>query len=422
MLSVEEALERVLGFFHPLEAEERPLLEALGQTLAEDVVSPIAIPPWPNSAMDGYAVRYEDIRGAGPDSPRLLRLVGQVTAGQVPTVAVAPGTAVRIMTGAIIPPGADTVVPFEHTDEMARRERGLPLDQIGILGEFRPGANIRRPGDDVAQGEVVLGRGTLLRPAEIGVLASLGRATVRVVRRPRVAILATGDELVPPGQPLPQGKIYDVNTYSLAAAVASAGGVPLTLGIARDDPADLEAKVSRALSADLVLTSAGVSKGDYDIVKDLLASRGEVNFWSVRMKPGKPLAFGLLQGPGGRRVPHIGLPGNTVSALVAFELFCRPAIRKMLGRQPLTRPTITAVLEGEALHNTDGRRLFARVWVEWRDGSFYARPTGHQGSHVLTSMARANGLAICPEDRTRVEPGQPVSVVMLDWPEEVKMG
>lgn len=420
MVSVEEALERVLGFFSPLEPEERPLLDALGQVLAQDVVSPLDLPPLANSAMDGYAVRQEDIRGAGQDSPVTLRVIGQLAAGELPGVEVRPGTAIRIMTGAPIPPGADTVVPFEETDEVGRREAGLGLEEIGILRALPRGENIRPAGEDVKKGDVVLKRGSILRPAEVGVLASLGLTSVRVIRRPVVAVLSTGDELLAPGEPYQPGRPYDCNSFSIAALVQRYGGIPMPLGIARDNIRDIEERLERALAADFIITSAGVSKGDYDIVKDVLVRRGEIAFWSVRMRPGKPLAFGTLRAPGGRRVPHLGLPGNPVSAMVAFEQFARPAILKMQGRERLAKPCVEAVLEG-AIPNPDGRRVYARVVVTRREGVYYAHPTGPQGSHILTSMAKANGLAICPEEVPLVEPGQVVKVQMLDWSEEIEV-
>ena len=420
MLSVEEAFERVMAYFHPLDAEEKPLLQALGQVLAEDVESPMQIPPMDNSAMDGYAVRHEAIAGAGDGSPRRLRVTGQVAAGQVPQGRVDGDGAIRIMTGAPVPEGADTIVPFEDTDEVERVQMGLGLSEIQVLRELPPGAHVRPAGEDVAKGAVVLKKGTVLRPAEIGVLGSLGRASVQVVRRPVVAILATGDELLGVGAPPEPAKIYDSNTYSMAASVLKCGGVPKVLGIARDNLDDMHRKLSEGTSSDLLITSAGVSKGDYDIVKDVLMERGEINFWSVRMRPAKPLAFGAIRGPEGRRIPHLGLPGNPVSTMVAFEEFARPAILRMLGKTRLARPSVQAVLEGP-IRNFDGRRVFARVEVAMRGGTYYANPTGPQGSNILTSMSRANGLAICPEDVPVMDSGERVRVLMLDWNEEVEI-
>lgn len=413
MLSVEEAQERILSHFAPLSTVEVPIADALGLTLADDVCSPVDVPPWDNSAMDGYAVRWEDIRGASPASPRPLRVAGMVAAGQLPTQPVVPGTAIRIMTGAPIPPGANAVVPFEETDEVQRRRSGKGLEEISILAEVPRGANIRPRGEDIRQGEVVLPRGTVLGPAHIGVLASVGKAMVQVVRRPVVAVLSTGDELLAPGEPPQPGKIYDANSYSVGAAVRQAGGIPLLLGIARDNLEDLRQKVQEGLQADFLLTSAGVSKGDYDIVKDVLAQQGRVEFWTVRMRPGKPMAFGWFPAPDGRRVPHLGLPGNPVSALVVFELFCRPAIFTMLGRRDFQRPVVEATLHGRIV-NSDGRRVYARVWVERQGDGWVARTTGPQGSHILTSMARANGLAICPEDVPALHTGDRVKVLLLD--------
>ena len=418
MISVEEARERVLGYFDVLQPETRPILEADGQVLAEDVEGRFDIPPLDNSAMDGYALRTEDIRGASEASAVTLRVTGSVAAGQLPMGSVEPGSAIRIMTGAPIPDGADAVVPFEDTDEIDRRSSGRTLSEIGVREEVPPTANVRPAGQDVRAGERVLESGTVLRSAEIGVLAALGRSSVRVIRRPVAAILATGDELVDVGEELHAGSIYDVNSYSLSVAVQRAGGVPRLLGIARDNLDDLDAKLQTGLEADILLTSAGVSKGDYDIVKDVLARRGEIELWSVRMRPAKPLAFGVLDGPGGRRVPHLGLPGNPVSALVGFEQIGRPAILKMMGKTRLARPTLRATLE-EPIHNFDGRRVYARAIVTRKDGAYYARLTGHQNSNILTSMARANGLAVCPEDVAVKEAGEEVEVQMVDWPEDV---
>ena len=421
MLSVEEARSRILEMFQPLESERKPILEALGQVLAEDVSSPMSIPPLANSAMDGYAVQSSDVTGATPDTPKSLRVIGQVAAGQLPQNEVVPGTAVRIMTGGPIPPGADTVVPFEDTDEYDLKSSGMGLSDIAEIKVnigASEGSNVRPAGQDISKGQTVLKKGVLLRPSEIGVLASVGRDMVEVVRRPVVAVIATGDELMEPGGPIAPGKIYDSNSYSVTAAVLRYGGVPRFLGIARDNLESMNAKLEEGLDADLLLTSAGVSRGDYDIVKDLLASRGKVAFWSVRMRPAKPLAFGVFPRPGGRQVPHVGLPGNPVSALVAFEELVRPAILRMLGRTDLEKPTIRAELEEDVV-NTDGRRVFARVVVTRRNGRYYACLTGDQGSGVLTSMALANGLAICPEDVPRMKAGEEVDVQMLDWPEGV---
>ena len=420
MLSVEEAYERIMASFAPLEGVEVPLLESMGQTLAEDITSPLALPPLANSGMDGYALQGADIAGASQDSPRRLPVVGIVAAGQMPERPVKAGVAMRIMTGAPVPDGADTVVPFEETDEVQRKREGRPLDEVAIFSEMPIGANVRPAGEDIQPGELVLEAGTVVRAAEVGVLASLGLDKVKVVRRPIVSVLATGDELETAGSALSGGKIYDSNSFGVAASVVACGGVPRLLGIARDNLDDLHAKLAATSGSDLVITSAGVSKGDYDIVKDVLEQRGSMNFWSVRMRPAKPLAFGHLRGDGAKDVPLLGLPGNPVSAMVAFEMFARPAIRAMLGRPARPRPAVDGVLNGP-IRNYDGRRVYARVEVEKRDGVYYATPTGPQGSNILTSMSRANGLAICPEDLPAKHAGEQVRIIMLDWNEEVEL-
>ena len=418
MLSVEDALERILAHFHVLESEERPLLNALGQVLAEDATARHDIPPLDNSAMDGYAIQAASVADASEGSPVTLKVVGAVAAGQLPNDTVEPGTTVRIMTGAPIPPGADSVVPFEDTDEVERRDSGGSMDEVGVKIPVPLGADIRPAGQDVRCGDTVIAKETTLRPAEIGVLASLGLETVTVVRRPVVAILATGDELLEAGADYAKGKIYDSNSYSVAAGVLRYGGIPKQLGIARDNLDSMNAKLREGLDSDMLITSAGVSKGDYDMVKDVLAQHGEIDFWSVRMRPAKPLAFGVLRTDEGRAVPHLGLPGNPVSAVVAFEQFARPAIHKMMGKSGLGKPRIKAVLD-EPIYNTDGRRVYARVVISKKNGAYHARLTGNQSSNILTSMASANGLAVCPEDLPMKKAGDVVEVLMLDWPEDV---
>ena len=415
MISVEEARARILEFIQRLPAEDKHLADALGQVLAEDVTSPITIPPLDNTAMDGYAVRAADTEGASQSRPRTLRVVGEVAAGYIYQGEVLPGTAVRIMTGAPIPLGADSVVPFEETDEPPGRvfgsfAKGRP--EVGVYKAARSGNNVRRAGEDVVRGALVLREGTELHAAQIGVLASLGRQTVRVYRRPVVALLSTGDELLALGQTHTEGKIYDSNAYSIAALVAEAGGVPRSLGIARDTVEDLTAKVHAGLDADLLITSAGVSRGDYDVVKDVLLREGEVGFWSVRMRPGKPLAFGSFPAPDGRRVPHLGLPGNPVSSMVAFELFGRAAVFKLMGKRGWERPSVRVRVEDRVV-NYDARRFLARAIVSQREGRYFASLTGSQSSGVLTSMALANALVVCPEDVPALEPGDEADALLL---------
>lgn len=417
MITIEEALERILSHVPVLGTEEAHPLDALGQVLAENLFATFDIPPMTNTAMDGYAVIAADTEGATPDSPRELRVVGEVAAGYLYNGAVEPGTAVRIMTGAPIPPGADAVVPFEETDELfdQQPQGARPMAAtVRVLKSARPGANFRSAGGDVRAGELVLSSGRVLRPADVGVIASLGRDRVKVVRRPVVAVLSTGDEIVEPGQPREGSRIYDANAYSIAALVRRFGGTPRLLGIAKDTVEALTAKIRGGLSADMLVTSAGVSRGDYDVVKDVLAREGEIAFWTVAMKPGKPLAFGSFQHEG-RRVPHIGLPGNPVSSMVAFELFGRPAILKMMGKTDFRRPTVRAITEDRIVNENDPRVFLARCVVTERDGRYYARLTGAQGSNVLTSMARANALTLIPADVDVVEPGTEIDVIMLDW-------
>ncbi len=418
MISVEEALAEILSHVHRLEPERVSILDAHGRVLAEEIVSGIDVPPFDNSAMDGYAVRSVDISQATPESPVNLKVMGSVAAGYVAGMHVDPGTAIRIMTGAPLPEGADAVVPYEDTSDFDRSKEerlNAPADEIWVRAAGKALDHVRPAGEDIRRGEQVMAPGRVIRAQEIGVLASLGHESVLVYRRPRVAILATGDELLEVHETLEPGKIRNSNEYTNAALVTRSGGIPIRLGIARDSQADLTAKIRSGLDqkADLFLTSGGVSVGDFDVVKDVLGSEGQMQFWQVRMKPGKPLAFGLLRG----RVPLIGLPGNPVSAMVSFEQFARPAILKMLGHTDLAKPEVKAILD-EPITNS-GRRGFVRVVVSRREGIYHARTTGEQGSGVLTSMSKANGLAIVPEGITYLEAGSEVAVQMLDWPESV---
>ncbi len=430
MISVEEARERILRVFAVLPAIEMPLEQAQGLVLAQDVVATFNIPPLANTGMDGYALHASDTTEATYDAPLALKVIGYLPAGTVFDREVGLGETVRIMTGAPMPPGTDAVVPFEETDEYdwakadAKYQQGdwqqSPRDEVRIDVAARVGANVRAAGEDVRAGDTVLRAGTLIGPAQIGVLASVGVGRVLAHRRPVVAVLSTGDELLRPGEPLVPGKIYDANAFSLAAQVRAFGGVPRILDVALDTVEALTARIHEGLSdADLLVTSAGVSRGDFDVVKTVLAAEGEVGFWTVRMKPGKPLAFGTFRGPNGRSVPHLGLPGNPVSAMMTFELFGRPAVFKMLGRlqqdeSAWQRPTVRAVAL-DPIRNTDGRRFYARCHaVQDDDGRWLVRLTGPQGSGVLTSMSLANAYAICPEDQDVIAAGETCEVLLVD--------
>ncbi len=410
MLNVEEALGKILENTKVLDAETRPILESLGQVLAEDIFAEFDIPPLDNSGMDGYAVRSEDVLEASTGTPSILRVVDTVIAGGISEKQVKPGTAIRIMTGAPIPLGADCVVRFEDTD----KQQGQNPQEVRIFCGVRKGINVRKAGEDVKRGSLVISKGNVIKPAHIGVIATQGKSRVSVIRRPRVAILATGNELVEIGQPLPPGKLYNSNTYSMAALVVRYGGIPNILGVARDNEESLTSLVQRGLhNSDMLITTGGVSVGDFDIVKDILAKEGRVIFWKVRMKPGRPVAFGILP-VGEREVPHLGFPGNPVSAMIAFEMFARPAILKMSGQTKFNKTVIKAVFEDKIV-NDDGRRVFTRAIIGRRNNQYFARTTGSQGSNILTSMSLANGLVIIPEDKPEVKPGEVVDVIMLDW-------
>jgi molybdopterin molybdotransferase len=398
---VEEAQERVLGVFEVLEPEKVPLLEALGRVLAEGIHADVDIPPHTNSAMDGYAVKAADTAGASAESPRRLSIIGDLGAGYVSDTVVRSGTTIRIMTGAPLPDGADAVVRFEDTERDG--------DWVAVKVEVPVGLDVRGAGEDVHAGMLVLPLGSLVRAQEVGMAATLGRKEVMVHRRPLVGILATGDEVVEVDEPLAPGKIRNANSYSNAAQVLQCGGIPIMLGIARDEIQELTDKIRSGLArgVDLFLTSGGVSVGDFDIVKEVLAAEGEMSFWRVRMKPGKPLAFGHIEG-----VPLLGFPGNPVSAMISFELFARPAILKMQGITDLERPTVEALLMDE-VRRKDDRRHYLRVRLEHGAGESRAYLTGEQGSGILSSMVGADGLAIIPEDWNSAAAGSRVTVMLL---------
>jgi molybdopterin molybdotransferase len=394
MLTVEEALEAILSRISVLGTERVDVLGSLGRVLAEPIVSRREIPPWPNSSMDGYAVRAED---TAPGAA--LAVVGRVEAGGLPTRVVGRGEAVRIFTGAPLPEGADAVVPQEEVDASGGR--------IALRGPTERAAYVRRRGEDVRVGDRVLEPGTLLGAPELGLLATLGHAQVRVHRRPRVAILSTGNELADLGTEPGPGQIPNTNTYTLMAQVVEAGADPVNLGVAPDRLEAIEQRVRAARDADVLVSSAGVSVGELDLVREALTRAGaELHLWQVSMRPGKPITFGSL----GQR-PVFGLPGNPVSAMVTFELFVRPALLKMSGRRRLTRPRVRARAL-EAVANPGSRRGYLRVHLEATGEGLGARLTGEQGSAILRSMVAADGLAVVPPD-TVVAVGSTLEVIQL---------
>ena len=411
MISVEEAREKILEHFVTLDSKSVHILDSMGLVVSESIKSPLNIPPFNNSAMDGYAVISEDTKLASSDHVVNLKILETIKAGSVPSEKVIKGTASRIMTGAPIPEGADSIVPFEDTTEL---DWNINSDKsfVGIKYPGNVGANFRESGKDLSIGDVVVENFSILTPSLIGLLASVGLEQVKVIRPPVVSILSTGDELVEPGLSIEPGQIFDSNTYSIYSSVLQLGAIPKIIGIARDNRQSVIDMIEKSLNSDFVISSAGVSKGDYDVVKDVMGEMGNLNFWSVNMRPAKPLAFGKLK-THKSFVPIIGLPGNPVSSLVAFEQFCRPAIRKMMGKTINDRKIIKAKLV-DSIENYDSRRVYARVIIESKNGVNVATTTGDQGSNILTSMAKANGLAICPENIERVLPGEEVDVILLD--------
>lgn len=402
MLSVEEALERVLARVEPVAAERVALLSALDRVLAEPVLAPFDIPPWPNSSMDGYALRSQDVRRASRERPTVLTVVGTIPAGTVAPRPIAPGEAFRIFTGAPLPQGADSVIPQEEVEADGQVAK--------VPRPVAPGEYVRPAGEDMRAGEVLLTPGHSVGAAEAGVLATFGCVQVCVFRRPRVAILSTGDELVDLGGAIGPGKIPNSNTYSLMAQVAQTGAEPINLGVASDSLEAIAERLRWGLSADLLISSAGVSVGEFDFVREALTRLGaELHLWQVAMRPGKPITFGSL-----RTRPVFGLPGNPVSAMVTFELFVRPALRKMAGYRMLHRPTIQARALAP-IPNPGQRRGYLRVTLTPLDGGCGARLTGEQGSALLRSMVMADGLAVVPPDTT-IPAGGEVTVISLKNP------
>ncbi|HWE61608.1 MAG TPA: gephyrin-like molybdotransferase Glp [Chloroflexota bacterium] len=403
MLTVEEAQAQLLAEIVALATEEAPLADTLDRVLARDVFADSDLPPFTNSAMDGYAVRAADTYGASAGAPRRLPVVGEIAAGDPGQDPLPEGAAMRIMTGAPVPPGADAVIQVELT---------RPLEYgVELLAEVPVGASVRRAGGDVARGQRMLVAGTILHPGEMGLLAAEGFARVPVYRRPRVAILSTGDELVDVDQIPGPGQIRNSNATMLAAQVRRAGAEPIDLGVARDTREAVHAALDAGRACDIFISSGGVSVGVYDVVKSVLEERGGIQFWRVNMRPGKPVAFGRVDG-----VPFLGLPGNAVSSFVTFELFARPVLRKLAGHRLLFRQVVPVTMD-QAIPGFQERRHFVRTLVRWTEDGWHATPIGEQGSHLLTSTLAVNALVIVPEGSQGPEAGERAMALLLDWPE-----
>ncbi|MGD0021279.1 MAG: gephyrin-like molybdotransferase Glp [Smithellaceae bacterium] len=401
MITVEKALQSIFLNFRPLGLEKVNILDARARVIGEDVFATRNIPPANNSAMDGYAVRHVDTKGATRVNPLQLQVIEEIPAGKVPQKKLKKGEASRIMTGAIIPDAADAIVRQEDTKKIGKR--------IMIYTSVKEGQDIRFAGEDVQKEDLLISRGSIVSPAQIGMLASLGRTFVSMYQKPRVAIIATGDELVNIETDPPPAKIVNSNSYSLAAQVMECGAIPLILGIAKDQKSELQKKFKTALHADLIISSGGISVGDFDLVKDVMGEIGNVmHFWQVAMKPGKPLAFGTIKG-----IPLFGLPGNPVSAMVSFEQFVRPYLLKMQGHTKIFRQTIKA-LSSQEIQGKKGVKYFIRAIVKKEKNQYLAAITGEQGSGILKSMVLANALIVLKENETKVKKGDPVTVQLLD--------
>lgn len=401
LTQLQEAQRIVLESTPTLGLEKISILDALGRVLGEDIVAERDNPPWNNSAMDGFAVRWEDITQDQPiQKPVTLTVIEDVPAGKMPSKTVGKGQAIRIMTGAPIPKGADTVLKVEDTEHTP--------DSVRVFKAEQQGANIRPQGEDVKKGDCIIAKGTQIRPGEAGMLAILAKSFIFAYQRPRVAILSTGDELADLDERFSEEKIINSNSYGIAAAVQEAGGIPFLLGIARDTPEALKEKISHGLTADILVLSGGVSMGDYDFTKTVFHELGaEMNFWKLAIRPGQPLAFGKIQGK-----LAFGLPGNPVSSMVTFEQLVRPAMLKMSGHRHYGRPVVQAIFEEKFSKRTD-RRHFLRGVLTQEAGVFKVRTTGAQGSGILTSMVKANCLIDIPVEVERVNPGDLVSVQLL---------
>ncbi len=409
LLSVTEARKRLFDQFDPLDIVEINLADAAGRILAEPVLASIPLPPFDNSAMDGFAVRAEDISQAQTNTPIELKVIGDIPAGESVDIQVQAGQAARIMTGAMMPAGADAVVPVENTD-FQDRQVGVPApDFVRIFRSQGKFDNVRCRGDDVIAGEQVLERGIRLRPQELGLLSMLGADRLKVHKKPSIAIFSSGDELVPVDMPLKPGKIHDSNIYTLRGLVESCKAEPVNLGIAGDKFDDVRNILDRAvaMNVNLILSSAGVSVGAMDFVRSVIEQEGRLEFWRVNMRPGKPIAFGYF-----RDTPFIGLPGNPVSAFVGFEVFVRPLLMYLQGSSTTLRNTIKVILHENIV--SDGRESYLRAVVKYQNGELTARLTGHQGSGNLRSLVQANALLLIPSGVKSVPFGGQVNAWLFD--------
>jgi molybdopterin molybdotransferase len=401
--TVDEHVERIVESLDPLHPYDQPLLEALGLPVCENITATMDLPAFDNSAMDGYAVYFDDVVTASEDHPVHLPVVGEMAAGQTKLFALSPGTAVRIMTGAPVPQGADAIVPVEWTDggvASVRITKAPQLDQ-----------HVRHKGEDVQVGDVLLEDGSILGPRQLGLLASVGRSQVRSRPRPRIVIMSTGAELREPGTALGHDSVYDANSYMLAAAARTTGAIAYRVGIVSDDPNDFRDALSDQLvRADLVVTSGGVSKGAYDVVKEVLSELGTVSFGEVGMQPGKPQGFGFV---GEDSTPIITLPGNPVSSYVSFEVFVVPAIRRMMGRLPYRRPMVRALCS-QGFASIPGRQQYVRAQFEIDGKGAHVAPIGGHGSHLVGDLSEANALIVVPPEVTSVPGGSQVQVLVLD--------
>lgn len=408
LLSVNEARERILSQFHAVKTETLPLTESSNRVLAEDIQAADDLPLFDNSSMDGFAMRAADSASATPASPRSLRVVADIPAGTSSAVTLAPGEAARIMTGAHMPEGADSVVPVEDTDFHDRAAGTIAPDTVQIFKPVKAGDSVRPRGIDLHAGDIVLSKGRRLKPQDVGLLAMLGVSQVPVYKIPRIALLSSGDELIDVDAPLEKGKIRESNSYMIAALVENVGAEVIRLGVAKDNFEAVKELFEKAtyLRVDLILSTAGVSVGAFDYIKEVIESHGRMDFWRVNMRPGKPVAFGQY-----RDIPFVGLPGNPVSAFVGFEVFVRPTIERMSGLAGGGRPSVRVRCEEEI--NSDGRESYLRAQIREEDGVFVARLTGHQGSGNLHSLVQANALLIIPAGVKCVPAGQEVSAWLI---------